>query len=70
MTDIEYMAKLKELSDKAAKNGVSVLVTEARKLLTEGTYEVAVSQAHDTEAADRVRNKAIELILKLQKIVK
>jgi Carbohydrate family 9 binding domain-like len=67
MTDIEYMAKLKKLSDKVAKSGTSALVSEARKLLTEGTYEVAVSQAHDSEAADRVRNKAIELILKLQK---
>lgn len=68
MTDIKYIAKLKELSDNAAKNGASAsLVAEASKLLTEGTYKVAVSMAHDTKAADKIRDKAIELILKLQK---
>ena len=71
MTDIQYMAKLKELSNKAAKSGTSsALVAEARKLLTDGVYKVAVSMAHDTKAADEVRNKAVELILKLQKAVK
>ena len=66
-TDIQYMAELKKLSDKAI---TGELVIAARKLLTEGVYDVAVNQAHDASAADRVRNEAIKLILELQKTVK
>lgn len=40
------------------------------KLLSEGVYDVAINHAHDTGAADRVRDKAIELILELQKTTK
>ena len=61
------MAKLKELSDKV---GSGKLVTAARKLLSDGVYDVAVNQAHDTSAADRARDEAIELILELQKATK
>ena len=70
MTDIQYMAKLKELADAAAGHGTSALVKEARELLVNGPYEVAVKQAYDSNIADRIRRKAIELILKMQKVAK
>jgi hypothetical protein len=70
-TDIKYMDKLKELMNTAAKKKTAAtLVSQAKKLLKDGPYKVAVSHAHDKNAADEVRNKAIELILKLQEAVK
>ncbi len=66
-TDLKYMRKLAEavLAAKAA-GAAPELVLEAEKLLKEGPAKVAVSHAHDTAMADATRDKAANLIMRLQ----
>ena len=61
VTDIAYLGLLKRLS----ANGDSALQKEARKFLQDAP-KTAIRNAHDPKTADQLRDKAIELILKLQ----
>lgn len=57
MTDVKYLAKLRE----GGRNS-----PEAREFLKDAARRVVVDFAHDPETADRVREEATALILKLQ----
>ncbi|MFA7232110.1 MAG: sugar-binding protein, partial [Victivallaceae bacterium] len=70
-TDVKYLQKLAELAEAAtARNLSPELVKQAKILLRDEVYKVAVTQAHNPNSAVEVRNKAIDLILKLQDAVK
>ncbi len=61
VTDIAYLGILKRLSAK----GDSALHKEARAFL-ESAPKTAIREAHDSKCADRLREKTIDLILRLQ----
>ncbi len=61
VTDSAYLGHLKRLAAK----GDSALHKEAKAFL-ESAPKTAIREAHDPKCADRLRDKAIELILKLQ----
>ena len=58
VNDVKYLAKLREVGKDSA---------EAQKFLKTAARRVLVEKAHDPNEADRVREEAAELILKVQK---
>ena len=63
VTDIAYLGLLKRL---AAKGDTEIL-KEARRFLQEAPKK-AMREAHDSTCADSLREKIVELIIKLQNI--
>ena len=58
VNDVKYLAKLREVGKDSA---------DAQEFLKTAARRVLVEKAHDPNEADRVREEAAALILKLQK---
>lgn len=66
-TDLKYMKKLADVAAAAKAAGTAPeLVQEAEKLLKDAPNKVSMTDLHDSTAAETIRNKAIDLILKIQ----
>ncbi|MCK5843883.1 MAG: hypothetical protein KAG97_04190, partial [Victivallales bacterium] len=66
--DLKYIRKLKETLAKAEKSAVDRgICAEAEKFLKTAVFEVVVNHPHDTASAPAARERAAELIVKLQK---
>ncbi len=65
--DIKYMKKLKEVLFAAKAKGVHAnLINEAEEFLKKTPFEVVANQPHDKEMAPAARERAAELIIKIQ----
>lgn len=68
ITDIKYLKKLEEVAQRAkSANVADALVKEAMELAGSASYVVAEKHSTDADMADRIRNRAIDLILGIQK---